>query len=208
MCFSGAFKPSKYKHMKNIELKIKELQNIISKSAARAVLALANRKQGQSYTFESLTTQFVPWVCFTFVFKLSKQASSYLKDNRSISLNLHEVFKRKHWKFHFAIKGIYFFFCIYGNRPWHYFRCRFFVLFGWTFACHFLASSLSQVKEVFYASQRIFSSFQNREEPLAHFEKRFCSFLALQKVTLVFKNTSKWHCRKICYNLTIVVLFT
>ena len=96
MCFSGAFKPSKYKHMKNIELKIKELQNIISKSAARAVLALANRKQGQSYTFESLTTQFVPLACFTFVFKLSKQASSYLKDNRSISLNLHEVFKRKH----------------------------------------------------------------------------------------------------------------
>ena len=54
MFFSGAFKPSKYKHMKNIELKIKELQNIISKSAARAVLALANRKQGQSYTRSNL----------------------------------------------------------------------------------------------------------------------------------------------------------
>ena len=39
MCFSGAFKPSKYKHMKNIELKIKELQNIIiSKSAAKLSL--------------------------------------------------------------------------------------------------------------------------------------------------------------------------
>ena len=35
-------------------------------------------------------------------------------------------------------KGIYFFFCVYDNRPWHFLRCRYFVLFGWTFACHFL----------------------------------------------------------------------
>ena len=40
----------------------------------------------------------------------------------------------------------------------------------------FLALSFSRAKEVFYASPRIFSSFQNREEPLAHFEDRFCLF--------------------------------
>ena len=61
----------------------------------------------------------------------------------------------------------------------------------------FLAFSLSQAKEVFYASPRICSSFQYREEPLAHFEKRFC---------LVF-GSKKWHCRKLCYHLTIDVMF-
>ena len=39
----------------------------------------------------------------------------------------------------------------------------------------------------FYASSRICSSVQNNEEPPAHFEKRFCFFLALQKVTMVLK---------------------
>ena len=39
----------------------------------------------------------------------------------------------------------------------------------------------------FYASSRICSSFQNREEPLAHFEKRFCLFPTLQKVMMVLK---------------------
>ena len=40
-----------------------------------------------------------------------------------------------------------------------------------------------------FASERGFLclSFQNREEPLAHFEKRFCLFLALQKVKMVLK---------------------
>ena len=28
-----------------------------------------------------------------------------------------EMSKRKHWKFNNAMKGIYFFFCIYDNRP-------------------------------------------------------------------------------------------
>ena len=41
-------------------------------------------------------------------------------------------------------------------------------------------------RSFFYASPRICSSFQNREEPMAYFEKRFCSFLALQKVTNLF----------------------
>ena len=51
----------------------------------------------------------------------------------------------------------------------------------------FLAFSLSRAKEVFYASPTICSSFQNREEPLAHFEKRFCLFLVLQKAIMFFK---------------------
>ena len=36
---------------------------------------------------------------------------------------------------------------------------------------------MSQAKEVFYASPMIFSSYQNREEPLAHFEKNFVCHL-------------------------------
>ena len=55
-------------------------QKAISKSSVRTVIALANRKQGQSYTFESSTTLFVPCACFTFVFKLFKQASHYPED--------------------------------------------------------------------------------------------------------------------------------
>ena len=52
----------------------------------------------------------------------------------------------------------------------------------------FLAFSLPRAKEVFqYASPRICSSFHNREEPLAHVEKRFYLFLALQKVIMVLK---------------------
>ena len=47
--------------------------------------------------------------------------------------------------------------------------------------------SLSRAKKVFYVSPRICSSFQNGEEPLAHFEKRFCLFLAFQKMTMVLK---------------------
>ena len=95
-----------------------------------------------------------------------------------------EVSKWKHWKFNIAIEGIYFFFCISDNRPWHFPRWRVYVLLGWTFPCYFL---LSQAKEVLYASPRTCSSFQIREEPLTHFKKRFCLFLALQKETMVLK---------------------
>ena len=45
----------------------------------------------------------------------------------------------------------------------------------------------SRAKEVFYASPRICSSVQNKEESPAHFKKRFCLFLTLQKVTMVLK---------------------
>ena len=51
----------------------------------------------------------------------------------------------------------------------------------------FLVFSLSRPKEVFYASSRICSSVQNKEEPPAHYKKRFCLFLTLQKVTMVLK---------------------
>ena len=42
-------------------------------------------------------------------------------------------------------------------------------------------------KEVFYASSRIFSSVQNKEEPPARYKKRFCLFLTLQNVTMVLR---------------------
>ena len=75
----------------------------------------------------------------------------------------------------------------------------------------FLVFSLPRGKEVFYASPRICSSVQNKDEPPAHFKKRSCSFLTLQKVTMVLKTMIlRWHCRKpflqlLCKNLTIVV---
>ena len=47
----------------------------------------------------------------------------------------------------------------------------------------FLVFWLSRVKEVLCPS-RICSSVQNKEEPPAHFNKRFCLFLTLQKVTM------------------------
>ena len=45
-------------------------QKAISKSTVGTFIALANRKQGQSYTFESSTTLVFPVLVFTFVFKL------------------------------------------------------------------------------------------------------------------------------------------
>ena len=118
----------------------------------------------------------------------------YLVVTISISSNVivllterNEVSKRKHGKFNIAIKSIYFF-CIYDNRPWRFFRCQFFVSFGWTFAYHFLGRvhrifSLSRCRKRrrLFMPPRICSSFQNREEPLAHFEKRFCLFFDLLK---------------------------
>ena len=55
----------------------------------------------------------------------------------------------------------------------------------------FLVFLFSRAKEVFYASPRICSSAQNKEEPPAHFKKRFCLLLTLQKVTMVLKNICK-----------------
>ena len=36
------------------------------------------------------------------------------------------------FRVHVVFEGIYFFFCICDNRPWHLLRCRLSVLFGWT----------------------------------------------------------------------------
>ena len=63
-------------------------QRAISKSTIRTVIALANRKRGQSYTVESSTTLFVPCACFYICFQPFKQASHYIEDNRCISLSL------------------------------------------------------------------------------------------------------------------------
>ena len=157
------------------------------------------------------------WINKPFIFNIFNFPNNLLKNENNIYLlplwwqtERNEVSKQKHWKFNIAIKNIYFFLYIYDNRPLHFFCCRFFVLFSWVFACHFLepgshdflAFSLSRAKEVFYVSPRIYNSFQNREEPLAHFEKRFCS-----KGDNGFENTLQWHCRKLCYNLTIIVMF-
>ena len=67
-------------------------QKAISKSTIRTVIALANRKHGQSYTVESSTTLFVPCACFYICFQPFKQASYYIKDNRCISLSLQAVY--------------------------------------------------------------------------------------------------------------------
>ena len=150
---------------------------------------------------------------FTFVFKLFKQVSHYLRDNNGISLNLQAVYfkhlffklnfqiicsrgkiaplislvaklkemkcpsvSHRNWRLNIAIKGIYFIFCIYGNRPWHFFCCRFFVLSGWTFACHFLG----RVHRIFSLSRcRVRKRFFM---PLQEFE-----VLALQKTTIILK---------------------
>ena len=76
--------------------------------------------------------------------------------------------KRKHWTFNIAIKGIYFF-CTYNNRPWRFFRRRFFDLFGWAFAYHFQGRV-----------HRIFSLSRCRER------KRFFS-MPLQEFAVHFK---------------------
>ena len=52
------------------------------------------------------------------------------------------------------------------------------------FSCFLVVAS---ERGFFYASPRICSSVQNKEEPPAHFKKRFCLFLTLQKVTMVLK---------------------
>ena len=50
-------------------------------------------------------------------------------------------------------------------------------------SCFFVVAS----ERGFYASTRICSSVQNKEEPPAHFKKRSCLFLSLQRVTMVLK---------------------
>ena len=68
-------------------------QKAISKSTVRTVIALAIRKQGQSYTFESSTTLFVPCVCFYICFQtFLNKLHTILRDNSGISLNLQAVY--------------------------------------------------------------------------------------------------------------------
>ena len=67
-------------------------QKAISKSIVRTVTALANRKQGQSYTLESSTNLFVPCACFYICCQTFKQASHYFEDDGGISLNLKAVY--------------------------------------------------------------------------------------------------------------------
>ena len=45
------------------------LQKAVSKSTVRTVIALANRKQGQSYTFEPSTAFLVSCACFYICFQ-------------------------------------------------------------------------------------------------------------------------------------------
>ena len=92
---------------------------------------------------------------------------------------------RKSLKFKIAMKGIYFFFCIYDNRPWHFLRCRFLSCLVELLLAIFWAVFTRFSR--FYASPRICSSFRNRKEPMAHFQKRFCLFLALQQATMALK---------------------
>ena len=64
---------------------------------------------------------------------------------------------------HVVFERIYFFFCICDDRPWHFLRCRFSVLFRWTLAYHFLScvhriflfSRGCERKKLVYASPRI-----------------------------------------------------
>ena len=52
------------------------------------------------------------------------------------------------------------------------------------FSCFLVVTS----KEVFLClSKNICSPVQNKEKPSAHYEKCFCLFLALRKVTIVLK---------------------
>ena len=54
-------------------------QKAISKSTIRTVIASANRKHGQSYTFGSSTTLFFPVLVFMFVFKLLNKLHTILR---------------------------------------------------------------------------------------------------------------------------------
>ena len=71
-----------------------------------------------------------------------------------------KVSKQKHWKFKIAMKGIYFFFCVYDNRPWHFLRCRFLSCLVELFLAIFWAVFTGFSR--FYASPRICSLFRNR----------------------------------------------
>ena len=83
-----------------------------------------------------------------------------------------------------------FFFCICDNRPWHFFICRFFVLFGWTFACHFLGRaqrifSLSRCRErnrvLMLVQEFVVYSKSKVSKVRSIWTKSFCIVLIVQK---------------------------
>ena len=100
---------------------------------------------------------------------------------------------------HVVFEGIYFFFCICDNRPWHFLRCCFSVFFWLNFVLpfsgpcsqDFLVFLLSRAKEVFYASPRICSSVQNKEEPPGHLKKTLLFVFNSSKGDNGFENIVK-----------------
>ena len=78
-------------------------QKAISKSTVRTFIASANRKHGQSYTFESSTTLFFPVLVFTFIFKLFIQLHTIL---RIIDV-FHWVYKPFIFKIFFQISKLF-----------------------------------------------------------------------------------------------------
>ena len=80
--------------------------HFILKSTVRTVIALANKKQGQSYTFEPSTTFFVPCACFHICFQtflhVNKLHTNRKDINRGILLNLEAVYVERlfsNWSF-------------------------------------------------------------------------------------------------------------
>ena len=69
--------------------------------------------------------------------------------------------------------------CVYDNRPWHFFRCRFLVLFGWTFACH---SRCRQRKRFFMPLQ----------EFVVHFKTGKNLWLTLKNAFVCFQLFKRW----------------
>ena len=198
-------------------------QKAISKSTVRTFIASANRKHGQSYTFESSTTLFFPVLVFTFVFKLFIQLHTIL---RIIGVS-HWVYKPLIFKIFFQISKL---FAREGkqftpftslvaklkeikcpSQSTESLKSRWKVFISSsvymtidpgtssvvaTLSClvehlHAIFWTVFTGFSSFYASLRICSSFRNREEPLTHFQKRFFLFLALQKLTMVFKKNLK-----------------
>ena len=139
------------------------------------------------------------WIYKPFIFKIFFSNFQIICSRRKIiyspylfggKIERNEVSKRKLWKFNIAIKGVYFFFCIYDNRPCHFFCCRFFDLFGWTFACHFMGRvhrifSLSRFRE----RKRFFMPLQ---EFVVHFKTGTNLWLTLKNAFVCFQLFKRW----------------
>ena len=80
---------------------------------------------------------------------------------------------------HVVFEGIYFFFCICDNRPWHFLRCRFSVLFGWTLSCHFLG----RVHRIF-----LFSCCRERKRFFMPLQEFVVQFKTRKNIRLTLKN--------------------